>query len=281
MKKSVLILLAILWIVTLDSCNYARRVRSLLSGKQITSTEKTISTKDTTGEKDIIHVPYGRKILAVGPSSMPSLMLNRTGYTCSYNPTTRIPNWVEWTLTDDHTSGPYKRNGISFTEDDDVEDGPTTADYSRSGYDRGHMCPSGDNKWSQAAQQQSFLMTNICPQSHDLNRGDWNDLEIKCRSWAKRYKEIDIVCGPIFRGNNHKKISKGRITVPEAFFKVILRDDAAIGFIYDNEDGHRPMREYACSIDEVEQITGINFFGNIPDEKENKLEASFDFDDWR
>lgn len=281
MKNPALILLAIIWIVTLDSCSYTRRVRSLLDGKQPSTSEKAISPKDTIEEKDIVDVPSRRKTLAAGPSSMPSLILNRMGYTCSYNPTTRIPNWVEWTLTADHTSGPYKRNGISFTEDYDVEDGPATSDYSRSGYDRGHMCPSGDNKWSQEAQQQSFLMTNICPQSHDLNRGDWNDLEIKCRSWAQRYKEINIVCGPIFRGNSHKKIGKNRVTVPEAFFKVILRDNAAIGFIYDNEDGHKPMREYACSIDEVEKITGIDFFGYMPDEKENTLEASFDFNDWR
>lgn len=94
-------------------------------------------------------------------SGVAEQILNRYAYVVSYNSDYRIPNWVMWRLTANHTDGPYKRDGIKFTEDTDVSNSPTTYDYQRTGYDRGHMCPSADNRWSQTAQEQCFLMTNI------------------------------------------------------------------------------------------------------------------------
>ena len=153
--------------------------------------------------------------------------LRRYAYRCWYSETMRIPLAVSWYLTGDHVSGNFKRKGVAFHPDYDVKGiSVTTQDYMQSGYDRGHMCPSGDNKWNQKAQEQSFLMTNICPQNHNLNTNDWNDLEQKCRQWAKRYGRIYIVCGPVLRGDKHKTIGRQRqrrITVPEAFYKVVLR----------------------------------------------------------
>lgn len=96
----------------------------------------------------------------------PEQILKRAGYTASYNRDTRLPNWVAWHLTAAHTEGPYKRQGIAFSADDEVpEPRADTYDYQRSGYDRGHMCPSADNRWSQEAQRDCFLLTNICPQA--------------------------------------------------------------------------------------------------------------------
>ena len=209
-------------------------------------------------------------------------MLYRLAYTCAYNTANKIPDWVGWCLIAQHTTGPFKRNGIPFHEDDEVANSPTTYDYVRSGYDRGHMCPSGDNKWSETAQQQSFLMTNICPQTHNLNAGDWNELEQRCRKWAEKYGKLYIVCGPILFRGSHKHIGNG-VTVPEAFFKVVLRtspDTAAIGFIYRNADGNRPMGDYINSVDEVERITNINFFTFLPKATEAKVECKCNLSDW-
>ncbi len=211
-------------------------------------------------------------------------ILKREGYTASYNRDTRQPNWVAWHLTADHTTGPYKREGIKFHEDEEV---PTPRavdwDYARSGYDRGHMCPSGDNKWSRLAQEQSFLFTNICPQNGGLNRGDWNEMENQCRRWAKRYGDIYIVAGPIFYKNSSKTIGKNRVAVPDAFFKVVLcmqGTPKAIGFIYKNVEGDRPKDAYVNSVDEVERITGIDFFPALPDSVERRVEAQHNLDDW-
>lgn len=222
-------------------------------------------------------------VLAASPKGMNEQLLQRYAYVSSWNPDNRIPNWVAWHLTADHTDGPYKRKGQKFTPDDDVDDSPTTFDYSRSGYDRGHMCPSGDNRWSKQAQQQCFLLTNICPQAHSLNAGDWSELENHCRTWAEDYGDIYIVCGPILYRSKHKRIGKG-VVVPEAFFKVVLRlkpHPEAIGFIYKNEDGNRPMGDYVNTVDQVERITGIDFFPFLPDATEKDVESRCNLDHWR
>lgn len=139
------------------------------------------------------------------------IILKRKGYTASYNPITKLPNWVAWHLTAAHADGDAKRKGNTFHEDTDVpEPRANTYDYIRSGYDRGHMCPAGDNKWNALAMEQTFLMTNICPQDHVLNIGDWNNLETQCRQWAKQYGDIYIVCGPILYTGKHKTIGKTR-----------------------------------------------------------------------
>ena len=211
-------------------------------------------------------------------------ILRRTGYTASYNSDTRLPNWVAWQLTAEHTSGPHKRGGIDFAEDEDVpEPRATDNDYYRSGYDRGHLCPSADNKWSEAAQRESFLFTNICPQNHSLNAGDWNEMEQQCRRWAEELGSIYIVSGPILYKGKHKTIGKNKVVVPEAFFKVVLCTEGepkAIGFIYKNQPGNRPKGDYVNSVDEVERITGIDFFPALPDDVESRVEASADIADW-
>lgn len=191
------------------------------------------------------------------------IILRRKGYTASYNPITKLPNWVAWRLTAAHADGDTKRKGNVFHEDTDVpEPRANTYDYIRSGYDRGHMCPAGDNKWDALAMEQSFLITNICPQDHVLNIGDWNNLETQCRQWAKQYGDIYIVCGPILYTGKHKSIGKNKVVVPEAFFKVILRmgkSPQAIGFIYRNNDKRHPWGDYVNSVDEVERITGYDY----------------------
>ncbi|MBF1437088.1 MAG: DNA/RNA non-specific endonuclease, partial [Prevotella nanceiensis] len=158
-----------------------------------------------------------------------------------------------------------------------------TFDYVRSGYDRGHMCPSADNKWSERAQQESFLMTNICPQAPNLNSGDWSELEQMCRSWARKWGEIHIVCGPINPQEKGRRIGPNKVLVPKGFFKVVLYNGSspkAIGFIYPNDDTDKPLKAYATSVDEVERITGINFFASLNDKIENEIEKNYNFNDW-
>ena len=214
----------------------------------------------------------------------PEQILKRVAYTASYNSDLRIPNWVAWRLTGAHTRGKNKRAGVKFHEDTDVPmPRAVDFDYVRSGYDRGHLCPSADNRWDATAQEQSFLLTNVCPQDHNLNVGDWHELENLCRKWAKMYGSIYVVAGPVLFKGKHKTIGKNKVTVPEAFFKVVLCMEGkpkAIGFIYRNESGNRPKSYYVNTIDDVERITGIDFFPALPDKVENEVEATSSLDDW-
>lgn len=220
---------------------------------------------------------------------VPEQRLNRYAYITSYNAGTRNPNWVAWTLTADHVDGEYSRGGHKFMEDMDVPE-PRAA-YSdiregECGYQRGHMCPAGDNKWSYKAQKEAFLMTNICPQNGDLNQRDWKYLEEACRDWASKYGKIYIVSGPVFRSKNPQTVGEHEVSVPDAFFKVVLtlgkKQDTpkSIGFIYNNVEGRHKMEYYARSVDEVEKMTGLNFFSHLDDKVENRIEAECDLGSW-
>lgn len=274
-------------VVALCSCDLAKNNKALISeaGKVLV---EELDQKD--GEAGACDASAGaaeaddKLVMQTSPKGTPEQILKRTGYVASYNKTTLLPNWVAWHLTAERTEGSAKRSGVDFAEDTEVpEPRATDWDYYNSGYDRGHMCPAADNKWSKKAMEESFLFTNMCPQNGNLNRGDWNEMEMACRKWAKKYGDLYIVCGPILYKGKHKTIGKNKVVVPEAFFKVVLRtgdDPQAIGFIYKNTSGNRPKDSYVNTVDEVERITGIDFFPSLPDDVEKKVEAECDLGLW-
>lgn len=245
------------------------------------SQRKVTAQPQSHGDLLVTTVHPGSALSAASSGFIP---LERAAYRLSYNPATRLPVWVAWHLTAEHTDGPYSRKGIKFAEDEDVPvPRATNMDYINSGYDRGHICPSGDNKWSEEAQLQSFLYTNCCPQLHNLNAGDWNELEGKCRKWAQQYGGVYIVSGPLLLNKKHKTIGKNKVVVPEAFFKVVLcmeGEPKAIGFIYRNEANNKTMSSYVNTVDDVERLTGLDFFSALPDEVEREVEAKADLADW-
>ena len=245
------------------------------------SQRKVTAQPQSHGDLLVTTVQPGSALSAASSGFIP---LERAAYRLSYNPATRLPVWVAWHLTAEHTDGPYSRKGIKFAEDEDVPvPRATNMDYVNSGYDRGHICASGDNKWSEEAQLQSVLYTNCCPQLHNLNAGDWNELEGKCRKWAQQYGGVYIVSGPLLLNKKHKTIGKNKVVVPEAFFKVVLcmeGEPKAIGFIYRNEANNKTMSSYVNTVDDVERLTGLDFFSALPDEVEREVEAKADLADW-
>lgn len=213
----------------------------------------------------------------------PEYILKRKAYVLSYNKDTKIPNWVAWHLTADHVDGEVKRfNG--YLEDEDVpEPRATLEDYKGSGWSHGHLCPAGDNKWDKQAMKESFLLTNMCPQDRGLNSGVWNRIEMDCRKWAKKYGDVYIVCGPVLLNREHETIGKNKIVVPEAFFKVILclqRKPKAIGYVVRNNEGKKKRDQFINTVDEVERITGYDFFPALPDSIEDMVEGEADISEW-
>ena len=146
-----------------------------------------------------------------------------------------------------------------------------------------HMCPAGDNNWNETAMIDFFSLINVCPQNANLNSGLWNSIEIDCRNWARRFNDIYIVCGPLFLNKEHDKIGDNKVFIPEAFFKVILclnGKPKGMGIIVRNTDGNKKRDLYYNSIDQVERITGYDFFPALPDDVENEVEAYANIDDW-
>jgi len=214
----------------------------------------------------------------------PEQILRKQTFTVSYNKSTLCPNWVAWKLTKAHTYGKLPRPEQAFHEDPDVpQPRAQFYDYKSKQYGRGHMCPAGDNKWDQDAIYETFVMSNICPQDRDLNEGVWDQIEITCRQWARRYGELYIVCGPIFKSKNPKTIGTHKVAVPDAFFKVVLRlkpTAQAIGFLCDNQPLTGSMNDYIVSVDEVEKVTGINFFARLDQQTQDEVEANDNFQLW-
>lgn len=214
-------------------------------------------------------------------TSTKELLLYKPNYVVSYNTSTFCPNYVAWHLYPERCDGEVSRKASNFHGDEDIaeEYRVETFDYSNSGYDRGHMCPAADNKNSVEFMSASFCMTNICPQDRSLNAGQWNDVEQLCRDWAHKYGDVYIVCGPIFDSTSPATIGKTdrmQIAVPDRFFKcvVVLGDHPqGIAFVMANQPGNTPLSSYCVSIDEVEAITGYDFYPLLPDDVENEVEA--------
>ena len=233
------------------------------------STEQT-SPLPPSASTDALEIP-------VMQSRTGGQLIKRKGYTLSYNADYKTPQWVAWELTKKETKGKEERTD-KFLPDPDVRGAKAyTGDYTKSGYDRGHMAPAADMKWSKQAMAESFYMSNICPQNPNLNRGDWNDLEEKSRQWAKKYGTVYITCGPVYDHSKPQRIGNNKVAVPDAFYKVILINDSkapkAIGFLSPNKAGHKPLKKYIVTVDSVEKRTGIDFFPALPDDVENRIEA--------
>lgn len=150
------------------------------------------------------------------------IRLKRTAFTVSYNNFYKTPNWVAWELTKAETTGDEKRKNKFQPDPELPEPRVEHADYTNSGYDRGHMAPAADMKWDSQAMEESFYMSNICPQNRKLNRDDWADLEEQCRDWANVYGKIYIACGPIYDTRAPKRIGEHGVAVPDRFLKWCL-----------------------------------------------------------
>lgn len=202
-------------------------------------------------------------------------------YTVSFNPKHKIPNWVAWMLTKDKVINREFARSDNFVSDPQITDNkcPDGNSYSYSGYDRGHMCPAGDNTWSKEAMDESFYMSNMCPQAHELNNGTWKRLEERCRKWAVQFETIYIVCGPIIP-EMHRKTIGDNITVPNHFFKAILRIDKknsyrVLGFLFSQQNDCKVV-----TIDEIEQKANTNLFHRIPKHIQDKIESEIDYSHW-
>jgi endonuclease G len=210
-------------------------------------------------------------------------IIRHAGYTVSYNKVWKLPNWVAYELTRAETKGRAKR-GDRFIADPQAKGGiATNADYARSGYDKGHIAPAADMKWSEEAMKESFYFSNMCPQRPQLNRRGWKYLEEKVRDWAVADSAIIVIGGPIVE-KGYKTIGAGRVVVPQKFFKVILSPFAhpirAIGFVYDNAPATRQPSAYAVTVDSVERLTGMDFFAPLPDSIERAVESNCDYRLW-
>lgn len=213
------------------------------------------------------------------------VVLVYNGFIVNYNTKWLIPNWVAYELTAEETAGEVPR-AKGFSMDLDYKDRQAMReDYSNTGWDKGHMAPAGDMKWSQTAMAESFYLTNICPQNHDLNGKDWHTLEKYVRDWAVKYGSVWVVCGPYVYANTYGTIGDRKVVVPDGFFKAVLRKEGknykAIAFVFDNNSNRQPVKDAVVSVNDIEALVGYDLFTNLDDKIEEAVEAQAAWDEWK
>ncbi|WP_369970713.1 DNA/RNA non-specific endonuclease [Psychroserpens sp. XS_ASV72] len=217
------------------------------------------------------------------PTSTTGQVVHHEYYSLSYSEPNEQAEWVAYELKAEHLSNtnferPY------FEIDKAVKTGAAHwRNYKGSGYDRGHLCPAGDRRFSKKAHDETFLTSNISPQDHEFNSGIWNRLEQKVRYWAKKYNGVYVVTGGIF-DDNMTTIGTEKVSVPNRFYKVMIDYNSGrpkmIAFLLPHKASNQPLYTYVVSVDEIENLTGIDFFPELEDALENQLEASTSYKGW-
>jgi endonuclease G len=207
-------------------------------------------------------------------------VVHHTGYSVCYDVRFHDAAWVMYKLTRAEVeSQKASRNDVNFVRDPDVPESGTKDDYRNSGYDKGHLAPAADMKWNVRAMRESFYLSNVTPQLHEFNAGNWEDLENDVRAWAEKFGEISVVTGPVLE-KGLSTIGPDHIAVPRLFFKVVFYRNAdtteAIAFVIPNAPSNLPVQSYAVTVDSAEALTGLDFFTAVPQAIQARAESSFD-----
>jgi endonuclease G len=224
------------------------------------------------------------------PANENNYLMVKPQYTLSYNRSRATANWVAWRL-DSSWIGSAPRQD-DFRPDPTLPAGwyqVTGTDYSGSGYDRGHMVPSADRTRSVADNSATFLMTNIVPQLSANNQGPWNDFEMYLRTVAQSGNEIYIVSGVL---GNAGTIAQGRVVVPQYTWKVALvlpngnndlarvnKQTRTIAILVPNQppvNQSAPWRNFRKTVDQIEALTGYDFFSAVPKNTQEIIERRMD-----
>ncbi len=247
--------------------------------------------QNNTGRSNV-HLSMGNPSNAETSIAMPrNYLMMKEQFALSYDRMTGIPNWVAW-HTDSTWLGEIRRSN-DFRADSTLPEQwyrVHEASYRRSGYDRGHMCPSGDRTNSQDDNSITFLMTNMIPQAPNNNQGPWAQLEMYCRDLVKQGKELYIYCG----GNGEQGfLDTGRVRIPQWTWKAVLVLDAGendlqraaassrtIAVVMPNSNAlirkDDDWRAFRVSVDSVEALTGYDLFSRLPASVQTAIERRID-----
>ncbi|MDB4291910.1 DNA/RNA non-specific endonuclease [Maribacter sp.] len=218
------------------------------------------------------------------PSSTTKEVVQHNYYTLSYNERYEQAEWVAYVLKETHLTSDDRKRPY-FIEDPKVRS--KSADwrnYKGSGYDRGHLCPAGDRRFSEQAYNETFYTSNISPQDRAFNAGVWNRLEQRVRQWAKRYGSVFVVTGGVLE-EGLGEIGIEAVDVPKFYYKIVAKGDSndieVLAFLMEGKESTRPLKEFTVSIDELEKRTGIDFFEKLPTAMQQKLENEVETKGWK
>ena len=192
--------------------------------------------------------------------------------------------WVAYTLDRTHLSS-ESRVRPYYVQDPKVStESAHWRNYKGSGYDRGHLCPAGDRKFSEEAYNQTFYTSNVSPQESRFNAGIWNALEQQVRRWAHRYGRVHVITGGVLK-DNLPAIGRERVTVPEQFFKVVIREEGsqvrALAFVIPHRDSDRALETFVIPLDTLEALSGLDFLAGLEPSQQESLEKVIETKYWK
>ena len=209
------------------------------------------------------------------PSSTSSTIVKHRHFSLSYRERYEQAEWVGYLLDKSHLTYDDRERPY-FIEDPKVKS--KSADwknYKGSGYDRGHLCPAGDRRFTSYAYKETFYTSNISPQRPDFNAGIWNRLEKQIRSWAKRYGRVYVITGGVLK-EGLTVIGEEEVAVPEIFYKIVVRGEKEkleiLAFLIPHRESTSALKDYLVTVDTIERLSGIDFFENLDRDLENALE---------
>jgi endonuclease G len=196
-----------------------------------------------------------------------------------YRESYELSEWAAYELTREELAVVVSR-GNNFRSDPSISTGSALpADYAKTGYDRGHLAPAADMRFDAQAMSESFFMSNMAPQTPELNRRVWKNAEDMTRSLAREYGRAWVVSGPVLERDDYNTIGQSAVSVPDYFYKAILfpieeaPGYAAAAFIMPNHGPSKNHLDYLVSVDEIEARTGLDLFCALGDEIESIVEA--------
>jgi endonuclease G len=224
-----------------------------------------------------LHAQPGRFSLPACDSGQRQLV-RHTYFLVCYDFTYRVPLWTAYQLLPSQLHGSARRPSHFHQDTGLASPGARDSDYRLSGFSRGHMVPAEDLAFCDAAIRESFLLSNTAPQKQSLNAGRWRQLENAVREIAARSESVIVFTGPIFDSSQIEHIGSGEIAVPTHFFKTILAIGAGTKLLYaaivpNADQVNGALNQYAATVNEVELLTGLDFYSALEDAEEEHLES--------
>ena len=219
------------------------------------------------------------------PTSTTNQIIHHDYYSLSYSETHEQAEWVAYELKKEYLTNTNLKRPYFNKDPKVISQSADWKNYKNSGYDKGHLVPAGDMKFSEDAFEDTFYTSNASPQLSAFNNGVWNRLEQKVRYWAEKYDDIYVISGGVLE-SELRTIGDEEVTVPNYFYKVLLDIDDSnrkvkiIAFLVPHEMSNQPLYEFVVSVDELELLTGIDFFPSLPDTLEADLERKSDYKAW-
>jgi len=219
-----------------------------------------------------------------GEPGRADVVAQHVGFTVGYRKSHRQAAWVAYDLTREKVETDVaKRGKRNYFQDPSCPHMVMSGDFSRNKCDHGHLASACDMHWDEQAMKESFMFSNMSPQKHKFNQVVWLVLERYIRGFACTEGQVFVITGPVLPQNPNLSTAVGeRLTVPVAFYKVVYSEakKKMIGFLVPHREDLVNPKPFACSVDDVEKATGLDFFSALAPELQRQLESSYDMESW-